>query len=95
MHLEKSKNHSVVCCTGRARVYTIEQELDLQNLIRKDYDYKDEIETENKDDEKRETEQEQKWWNNDIFFDDNNDKEKIDIMKCDNDNEQDQVFYNI
>ena len=83
MHMKKSKNHDVVCCTGRARVYTIEQELHLQTLLREDYDFKDEIETENKDDEKRENEQEQKWWNKDIFFDDNND------------NEQDHAFYNI
>ena len=39
-HMKKPKNKDVVCCTGRARVYSIEQELELQHLLREKYKYK-------------------------------------------------------
>ena len=86
MTMKKSKNQDVVCCTGRARVYTIEQELDLQNLLREDYDYKEETEesetdyglqTEDDDEKKAlDTESEQEKDNDDD--DDNNDNQEMD-----------------
>eukprot|EP01084_Bolivina_argentea_P013876 25997_1 len=52
MHMKQAKNQDVVCCTGRARVYTIEQELYLKNLLREIPD--DEIQNFEENNEKKE-----------------------------------------
>eukprot|EP01084_Bolivina_argentea_P245190 410572_1 len=87
-YMSKTKNKDVICCTGRARIYSFEDEYKYKKLFGT-IKRKSVINVENNADEngqlqigEKHNEKQISWWENEIFFENDDDK-KCDIMEND------------